>query len=176
MWKLFHRLVIGVLVASSFALLSVQLILPANPNLYFSVMPNQGWGKVRGYDVIRDGSTIIFASGEVLVVHQLPGDGYIRPKNWRGIAWGSAERMSRRIFTNKCYRVSFVQFEAIHAAILSAIYPTIFFIRNFRRRRLHRDALRPCGQCGYDLQGNESGTCPECGTAIPLRTNTEVAG
>jgi len=26
------------------------------------------------------------------------------------------------------------------------------------RRRTH------CVECGYDLQGNESGTCPECGT------------
>ena len=23
-----------------------------------------------------------------------------------------------------------------------------------------------CQQCGYDLTGNESGTCPECGTAV----------
>lgn len=26
---------------------------------------------------------------------------------------------------------------------------------------------RHCGQCGYDLTGNTSGTCPECGWSIP---------
>jgi len=50
-------------------------------------------------------------------------------------------------------------------AMLFAIYPAIFFIRSYRRRRLNRQALQPCGKCGYDLQGNKSGVCPECGTA-----------
>ncbi len=50
-------------------------------------------------------------------------------------------------------------------AILTAIYPAIFFIRNDRRRQLKSQALEPCGQCGYDLYGNESGVCPECGRA-----------
>ena len=27
-----------------------------------------------------------------------------------------------------------------------------------------------CQQCGYDLTGNESGTCPECGTAVSPET------
>lgn len=26
-----------------------------------------------------------------------------------------------------------------------------------------------CGKCGYDLRGNVSGVCPECGTEIPLQ-------
>ena len=33
-------------------------------------------------------------------------------------------------------------------------------------RRLRRADLRPCRKCGYDLTGNTSGTCPECGTKI----------
>jgi len=49
---------------------------------------------------------------------------------------------------------------------LFAIYPAIFFIRSYRRRRVNRQAVQPCGQCGYDLQGNESGVCPECGEAV----------
>jgi len=61
-------------------------------------------------------------------------------------------------------------------AALILCYPVIFFIRSYRRRRVNRYVLRPCDRCGYDLQGNESGTCPECGTAITLRTNAEVTG
>ena len=38
-------------------------------------------------------------------------------------------------------------------------------------RYLSRPAPRPglCRSCGYDLEGNESGTCPECGTRISQR-------
>lgn len=43
-------------------------------------------------------------------------------------------------------------------------YPVIFFIRGYRYRRVQRESSQPCTQCGYDLQGNESGKCPECGT------------
>jgi hypothetical protein len=27
---------------------------------------------------------------------------------------------------------------------------------------------RPCGACGYDLEGNRSGVCPECGADVTL--------
>ena len=33
-------------------------------------------------------------------------------------------------------------------------------------RRDRRKPERCCRQCGYDLTGNESGVCPECGTKI----------
>jgi hypothetical protein len=32
-------------------------------------------------------------------------------------------------------------------------------------KRLLRRRSGQCAQCGYDLTGNLSGTCPECGTA-----------
>lgn len=40
--------------------------------------------------------------------------------------------------------------------------------RGRRRRDLEQDRLakRLCAPCGYDLTGNESGICPECGTPI----------
>lgn len=34
----------------------------------------------------------------------------------------------------------------------------------FGWRRVYRSGL--CQECGYDLTGNVSGVCPECGTAI----------
>lgn len=30
--------------------------------------------------------------------------------------------------------------------------------------KVHRDGI--CDQCGYDLTGNTSGVCPECGVVI----------
>ena len=47
-----------------------------------------------------------------------------------------------------------------------AAYPMLWIttrgpLRRFRRRKRNR-----CLKCGYDLTGNASGICPECGTAI----------
>lgn len=36
----------------------------------------------------------------------------------------------------------------------------------FGKRRDDRDAARRCRVCDYDLTGNQSGVCPECGTVI----------
>ena len=45
---------------------------------------------------------------------------------------------------------------------LLAMYPTIAIIRGpLRRRRRQKQGL--CIQCGYDLKGNVTGVCPECG-------------
>jgi len=49
--------------------------------------------------------------------------------------------------------------------LLLAAYPTIAFVRGpMRRWRRRRKGC--CLSCGYDLTGNESGVCPECGEAI----------
>jgi hypothetical protein len=49
--------------------------------------------------------------------------------------------------------------------VLFAAYPTIAFIRGpFRRYRRRRKGL--CLRCGYDLTGNVSGVCPECGSEV----------
>jgi len=46
--------------------------------------------------------------------------------------------------------------------LLFAVYPAVAFVRGpYRRYRRRRKGL--CLKCGYDLTGNVSGTCPECG-------------
>lgn len=63
------------------------------------------------------------------------------------------------------YREVFVSMRffslAITAALIPMIYVTFTQIRQFSRKKQGR-----CLSCGYDLTGNESHTCPECGTAI----------
>ena len=39
-------------------------------------------------------------------------------------------------------------------------------IRRSLRRQLAEIVVQLCITCGYDLTGNESGVCPECGTKI----------
>jgi predicted RNA-binding Zn-ribbon protein involved in translation (DUF1610 family) len=52
--------------------------------------------------------------------------------------------------------------------LILAAYPTISFVRE-RVRRWYRRQRGRCVKCGYDLTGNVSGACPECGTAIVMR-------
>jgi hypothetical protein len=56
-------------------------------------------------------------------------------------------------------------------AVLLALFPVISLIRGPLRRSRRRRRGR-CLVCGYDLRGNVSGVCPECGEAVP-RERTE---
>jgi len=55
------------------------------------------------------------------------------------------------------------------ACLLLAILPVTFVGRAMRNRALIR--WHRCSTCGYNLTGNTSGVCPECGTAIPNRVS-----
>ena len=44
-----------------------------------------------------------------------------------------------------------------------AVLPAIWLFKWNRRRKLGPNA---CPACGYDLTGNESGVCPECGVGL----------
>ena len=49
--------------------------------------------------------------------------------------------------------------------LLFATYPTIAFIRGpLRRHRRRRNGQ--CLRCGYSLEGNVTGVCPECGVKV----------
>ena len=49
--------------------------------------------------------------------------------------------------------------------VLFGILPALKLLRLRRKHRLRRAGR--CVNCGYDLTGNVSGSCPECGTAVP---------
>jgi hypothetical protein len=51
------------------------------------------------------------------------------------------------------------------ASALPGLWCLAWGARRVRRRRLARG--NRCTRCGYDLTGNESGVCPECGTPAP---------
>jgi hypothetical protein len=42
-----------------------------------------------------------------------------------------------------------------------------FSTRSRLRGLLAEEQHQTCQQCGYDLTGNVTGVCPECGTAVP---------
>lgn len=48
--------------------------------------------------------------------------------------------------------------------LLLGLYPTYALVFARKRRRDYRRRRGLCVKCGYDLTGNTTGTCPECGT------------
>jgi len=63
-----------------------------------------------------------------------------------------------------------------HASLVVGLIAvcTLFFglYQPLKRYRRRRSGL--CASCGYDLSGNVSGKCPECGTVITIRTMGRV--
>jgi hypothetical protein len=83
-----------------------------------------------------------------------------RPHNWVLLEWASRSYVLGPGWGRE--KLVVVPQLAIVGAL--AILPLAMVVK---RRRMH--ALRRigcCGQCGYNLTGNVSGVCPECGTAI----------
>ncbi len=58
--------------------------------------------------------------------------------------------------------------------LLLGIWPTVAFLRGPCRRRGRR-TKGSCRKCGYNLTGNVSGVCPECGSAVPVDGSVEAA-
>ena len=55
-------------------------------------------------------------------------------------------------------------------AVLASIYPLIMLLVWWRRQRFLKRNPNACRGCRYDLTGNETGSCPECGS--PIVTDT----
>jgi hypothetical protein len=57
------------------------------------------------------------------------------------------------------------------AVVVPTAVLTLLFTRRVRRERIRSQRLRSgrCARCGYDLHGNVSGVCPECGIAVVVR-------
>jgi hypothetical protein len=62
-------------------------------------------------------------------------------------------------------QVAKIRIELWAPFVILAAYPTLAFFRGpLRRYRRRRKGL--CVKCAYDLTGNVSGVCPECGTEV----------
>ena len=97
------------------------------------------------------------------------------------ICWGTMDHPNERIL--RVVRVDTVPpYDIFQRGLLVprgfffftfAAYPTIALIRGpLRRWRRRRKGL--CIRCGYNLEGNVSGVCSECGEAVERTENIET--
>ena len=135
------------------------------------------WG--RSYEV---GDAVFFTRGVRCVSVTSEGGSYafstfLRPKG-RGVrwSWGSyAKRCTAGAAVRGLWLFGWAP-EKVGAHdlvvpqwVVPAVFGSLPAVRVARWRRLRRrpDA-NTCRHCGYDLTGNVSGMCPECGAVAPV--------
>jgi len=88
----------------------------------------------------------------------------------RRIALSMISKLRGEVFRADASRTptaeALVHFPLWAPVLLFVIYPTIAFVRSPVRRRHHRRKRGLCIRCGYNLTGNVTGVCPECGNPI----------
>ena len=94
---------------------------------------------------------------------------WTRPKYWIAAIGGCVPGM---IVWNTSV-LSFWHLDSILGpmATIAGPFVGIFLIcgpewRRYLRQELNARGIPICMKCGYDLTGNESGTCPECGEKV----------
>ncbi len=102
-------------------------------------------------DGLALGASGQFGPGTLSTVEHMCGPVWLRVRRWD---WGSSSCV-----VAKCKLPLWLVF------LLFAPWPAIAWLRG-SHRRARRRALGLCERCGYNLTGNVSGVCPECGTPI----------
>lgn len=130
------------------------------------------WGISFVWDIgyVHESGSIDLGTGKLVVVWYPRGRPFAVP--YRPYIHHSYRRISHRglIYDQFCPRIFrskdgtqavFLYIPVIAAVGLSAVL--LFLLRHSTKRSLGASL---CGRCRYQLTGNTSGTCPECGTLL----------
>ncbi len=125
----------------------------------------------RSLDLIRKGA-VTEESGDTVKDYQARSSErdsllmlyFLKPVERSWAIWDSGTfRGTRKV----SYRLSFLCCPIWIPLIVLPVYPALVIIRGpYRRHRRHKKGL--CLKCGYNLTGNVSGVCPECGRPIRM--------
>lgn len=142
--------VVGLYIGSFFYESHIELALVPRVHLAFSV----GWGTVEFGDWYSfDAPPYVHASIE--------STGSVRSHDRRRkLGWHA-------LIPKAVARVDGAR--SVTGACIAPLWPFVVVIIAFRWRALASLWNRPpglCNKCGYDLRGNTSGVCPECGAAV----------
>ena len=98
------------------------------------------------------------------------GFGNYRTNTWPGLF--SVQTCYHYMDGTTCaYRINLVI-----PLLVGLAYPAVWLAGWSRRRFKSRCAGGLCVHCGYNLTGNTSGVCPECGEALPMQTFLKAGG
>jgi len=110
----------------------------------------------------NSGAPMRLQTGEYIGVRYCRGDMPIAPTptsglrgKWRPTARG---RKNTSSMASLSFSYGFI-------TVAASLYPIYFAVRVFRRRWTRGGA---CVDCHYDLTGNLSGRCPECGATVEV--------
>ena len=87
----------------------------------------------------------------------------------------------RRLFSLSSDQVGYLSMKSYRSSVTIPLWLIVVVIvcRTIWRHRMRRvDPMLFCRNCSYDLTGNTSGVCPECGaavTAAPAKTQATMA-
>ena len=79
-----------------------------------------------------------------------------------GAIWVATDATISLCVSLNPHEVRWIHLPGSLVLLLLALYPTITFVRGPLRRYRRREK-GCCLKCGYNLTGNVSGVCPECG-------------
>ena len=103
--------------------------------------------------------------GFIGVTHYRPYEG-VRFAEERPIALGPIELLRfQRWYRGQMHRGVSFRVAAWLACLVLGFYPVIVLWQG-PLRRVRRRLFGGCLTCGYNLKGNVSGVCPECGTEV----------
>lgn len=124
---------------------------------------------------------VAFALGFILFARMLKRKDSPRQNRWLHV-WGSltggllAAGMAVELWNRRSSLTAGTQWIVQATCVVLLAGCALYQAYLARRRTTPREALlnyvtdsSVCGQCGYNLTGNVSGICPECGWAIPAR-------
>lgn len=182
--QLMHRSMVGILILISAAALCSEagiwnpFIALAPPSQ--KVKPQGPWPATSSsvFVISRDNSLLL---GDCLLSFQMPSvsllqrrelDRPAKSENNFKVNWlAHSARYSERQFSyengaisNAAFFIATIPYWSI--AVFTALYPLVFGYRFLRQRRKAQVILNACQTCRYNLTGNESGVCPECGELV----------
>jgi len=95
-----------------------------------------------------------------------------QPDGWTVFAWTTGPTIHgtsgpKNLWGKVTGRYAQIRLHFVAVTILLLLYPCLAFPGVIRRRRQNRRRAQGlCPRCGYNLTGNVSGACPECGTPV----------